>query len=157
VDFVTLGNVSQVKRLIDHWNSQNSNYHYEVEKTVPYFGEDPEDGWMSEVGVHYFRPKGRVATHDIRIAQELVAVAKLIANDPILESVVDVVAGYSFLSLRRPLESLGLGRVSMDDSGDSMIWQIKVRSGKTIGITSIKGAKPDLGDIVVGNFVVGYL
>jgi len=95
---------------------------------------------------------------DLKCASELVFVAKQLAgSDATLESVADVVAGRSFMSLRRPLESLGLGRVSMDDSGNSMMWMIKTGNGKTIGISSKNGVKIDSGDIVVGNFVVGYL
>jgi hypothetical protein len=92
-------------------------------------------------------------------ADELMKIRKLLrlSSDAVLDSVVEVVKTNSFMSLRRPLEGLNLGRVTMDDSGDHMMWMLKTHSGKTVAIVSKNGATPDRNDIVVGNFVVGYL
>ena len=144
-------------RLIDHWNSQGSAFRYDVEKTRPYNDELPEDGWSTENGIAYCRVKGiRASMSDRLVASVLVQVAKMIAaSDPDLEAVAEVVRKNSFMSLRRALEGLGLGKVSMDDSGDQMYWVIKARKGNII-IVSKAGAEPGSGDITVGNFIVGY-
>ena len=96
---------------------------------------------------------------EAKLASELVSISKmLMASDPILESVVDAIAGYSFMSLRKPLESLGLGSVTMStiDMGPS-VWMIKMRNGKKIAIVPRSQSDPDANDIVVQDKVVGYL
>ena len=83
--------------------------------------------------------------------------AHILSYDENLEAVANVVRQHSFLTLRVPLEKLGIGKVSMMDSGDCMMWKIQTRRGK-IGIVSRRCADTvSRDDIIVGNFVVGYL
>lgn len=83
-----------------------------------------------------------------------------ISSDAVLESVADVVKNNSFMGLLRPLENLNIGKVSMVEPEPQLpygFWRIRTRSGKTIIVISRNGASPSGSDIVVGNFVVGYL
>jgi hypothetical protein len=93
------------------------------------------------------------------IASELVKIAKdLMAVDGDLQRVADVVKSSSFMSLRGPLKNLKIGNVDFQmGDGSGAMWMIKTRRGKTIVVTSVKNADPSSDDIVVGDFVVGYL
>jgi len=79
------------------------------------------------------------------------------ASNPDLDAVVEVVKANSFMSLRGPLTKLNIGKVDYfsGDMGPSH-WSIKTRRG-TIVIVSKTGADIGPNDIVVGNFVVGYI
>lgn len=92
-----------------------------------------------------------------KIAKELVRMAKeLISADADLEAIAEVVKNNKFLSLRNPLKKMGLKKVDFSHAGFPH-WSMKTRRGKTVAIVNKKHADPSSGDVVVGDFVVGYL
>jgi hypothetical protein len=96
-----------------------------------------------------------------KIARELVKVARdLTSSDPDLEAIAEVVRNNRFMSLKNPLKQLGLRNVDFNTYDPPMpdaMWKMKTRKGKTVAILNKKYADAGSGDIVVGDFIVGYM
>lgn len=78
------------------------------------------------------------------------------AVDSELESVARIVAENKFLDLREPLKKIGFRSIGFNYAGGPH-WEVKTRSGKTIVVINKSNAEPSEKDIVVGDFVIGYL
>jgi hypothetical protein len=142
---------NQYRRDWDGWNGT----HGSVKDIIALWIETNGNVSMSEEDMkkQIVEKLDKLGADELRKVRELLK----LSSDSVLESVAEVVKKNEFMGLRRPLESLNLGKVIMNDSGSHMMWVIRTRSGKTIAIVSKGGAKPDASDIVVGNFIVGYL
>lgn len=82
------------------------------------------------------------------------------AADADLEAIAEVVKNNKFLKLKRPLKDLGLRNVDFNTYDPPMpgaMWKMKTKRGKTVAIVNKKHADPSSGDVVVGEFIVGYM
>jgi len=85
---------------------------------------------------------------------------RVAAADADLEAIAEVVKGNSFMSLKGPLKKLGLRNVDFITADPPMppaYWSMKTRRGKKVLIVNKKHADAGSRDIVVGDFVIGYM
>ena len=94
------------------------------------------------------------------IAKKMLVLAKeLLAADPIMEQVLDIVKTTGIMSLRRSLSRLReVKKVEYGQTNYGMYCSIQLRNGKKIGVASKKVADMEFKwDHNVGNMVVGYM
>ena len=77
-------------------------------------------------------------------------------TDVDLEKVKEIVKNGKFLNLRSELEKAGFKKVDFNYAGGAH-WDFKGKAGKTIVIINKSNVDVSPNDIVVGNFVIGYL
>lgn len=77
-------------------------------------------------------------------------------TDADLEKVISIVKDNKFLGIRDPLIKAGFKKVDFDYAGGAH-WAIKTKGGKTIVVINKSNVDVSPDDIVVGDFVVGYL